>query len=205
MKVLRTLVELQLSHSGEVKRMIDVAWRVARVPPKKKDAANGSDGGPQLEDLQLLPIGQDLKRKRYWVVDGKYPSRCCLRRFFRTISATTNFLIDSPRVYTSTNPWKTSSILETICSSKVEYESIVAFLRAESPPDPGPGKKRPKSELAHLALIDALEVRSAKIDAELAVSLWSIQRLHCVECHSNLADCTCEKEIRAKKFAHCPG
>ena len=75
LKVLRTLVELQLSHSSEVKRMIDAAWRVARAPPKKKDAANGSDSGPQLEDLQLLPIGQDLKRKRYWVVDGECPSR----------------------------------------------------------------------------------------------------------------------------------
>ena len=58
----------------------------------------------------------------------------------------------------------------------MEYESIVAFLRAESPPDPGPGKKRPKSELAHLALIDALEARTAKIDTELAVSFRSIQR-----------------------------
>jgi len=65
--------------------------------------------------------------------------------------------------------------LDAICSSKVEYESIVAFLRAESPPDPGPGKKRPKSELAHLALIDALEARAAKVDTELAVSLQPIQ------------------------------
>lgn len=72
LKVLRTLVELQLSHSSEIKRMIDSAWREARAAPKKKDAANGSDSGPQLEDLQLLPIGQDLKRKRYWVVDGEY-------------------------------------------------------------------------------------------------------------------------------------
>ena len=55
--------------------MIDAAWRVARAPPKKKDAANGSDSGPQLEELQLLPIGQDLKRKRYWVVDGERSSR----------------------------------------------------------------------------------------------------------------------------------
>jgi len=70
LKVLRTLIELQLSHSSEIKKMIDAAWRVARAPPKKKDAANGSDSGPQLEDLQLLPIGQDLKRKRYWIVDG---------------------------------------------------------------------------------------------------------------------------------------
>lgn len=53
--------------------MIDVAWRVARAPPKKKDPTNESENGPQLEDLQLLPIGQDLKRRRYWVVDGKCP------------------------------------------------------------------------------------------------------------------------------------
>lgn len=93
------------------------------------------------------------------------------------LSVDADFCIDSPRVYTSTNPWKTSSVLEAICSSKVEYESIVAFLRAESPPDPGPGKKRPKSELAHVALIDALEARTAKIDTELAVSLQPIQRI----------------------------
>jgi len=76
LKVLRTLVELQLCHSSEIKKMVDAAWRVARAPPKKKDAATGSDSGPQLQDLQLLPIGQDLKRRRYWVIDGEYPS-CC--------------------------------------------------------------------------------------------------------------------------------
>lgn len=98
--------------------------------------------------------------------------------FFAVIalSVDADFCIDSPRVYTSTNPWKTSSVLEAICSSKVEYDSIVAYLRAESPPDPGPGKRRPKSELAHLTLIDALEARTAKIDTELAVSLQLIQR-----------------------------
>lgn len=66
-------MELQLSHSSEIKKMIDAAWRVARAPPKKKDPATGSDNGPQLEDLQLLPIGQDLKRRRYWVIDGEHP------------------------------------------------------------------------------------------------------------------------------------
>ena len=81
LKVLRTLVELQLSHSSEIKKMIDAAWRVARALPKKKDPANEPDNGPQLEDLQLLPIGQDLKRKRYWVVDGEHPFRCHSRRF----------------------------------------------------------------------------------------------------------------------------
>ena len=65
-------MELQLSHSTEIKKMIDAAWRVPRAPPKKKDPANGSENGPQLEELQLLPIGQDLKRKRYWIVDGEY-------------------------------------------------------------------------------------------------------------------------------------
>ena len=62
----------------------------------------------------------------------------------------------------------------------MEYESIVAFLRAESPPDPGSGKKRPKGELAHVALIDALEARTAKIDAESAVGLQPIQHIFIV-------------------------
>ena len=87
----------------------------------------------------------------------------------------------------------------------MEYESIVAFLRAESPPDPGPGRKRPKSELAHLALIDALEARAAKIDTELAVSLQLIQRILSTDDHSNLADCACEKEIATEEFAHRAG
>ena len=78
-------MELQLSHSSEIKKMIDTAWRVARAPPKKKDPANGSDNGPQLEDLQLLPIGQDLKRRRYWVVDGEHPFRSHSWRSFRLI------------------------------------------------------------------------------------------------------------------------
>lgn len=62
----------------------------------------------------------------------------------------------------------------------MEYESIVAFLRAESPPDPISGKKRPKGELAHLGLIDALEARTAKIDTELAVSFQPIQGIFIV-------------------------
>lgn len=42
-------------------------------PSKKKGPADGSDNGP-LEDLQSLPIGQDLEQKRYRVIDDDQSS-----------------------------------------------------------------------------------------------------------------------------------
>jgi hypothetical protein len=73
--VLRQLVEFQLAHSADIKKSIDAAWGVGRNTHRKKDPntpAAASEDGPRLEDLQLLPIGQDLKRRRYWVVDGEF-------------------------------------------------------------------------------------------------------------------------------------
>lgn len=73
LKVLRQLVELQLEHNAEIKSTIDVAWGVQHNKHKKKEA---QDAPPDPSDprskerLQLIPIGQDTQRKRYWVVDG---------------------------------------------------------------------------------------------------------------------------------------
>ena len=71
--MLRQLVELQLCHSAEIKGIIDRAWGVVHNKHKKTEVppARLPPEDPQSqENLQLLPLGQDKDRKRYWIVDG---------------------------------------------------------------------------------------------------------------------------------------
>lgn len=73
LKILRQLVELQLCHNAEIKAVIDRAWGVSQNKHKKKDASTAppEPSDPKSQDrLQLVPIGQDLRRTRYWVADG---------------------------------------------------------------------------------------------------------------------------------------
>lgn len=73
LKILRQLVELQLSHSPDIKATIDRAWGVVHNKHKKKDATTappGPDDPKSQERLQLTPIGQDSHRKRFWIADG---------------------------------------------------------------------------------------------------------------------------------------
>jgi hypothetical protein len=77
---------------------------------------------------------------------------------------------DSPRLYTSTNPWKITATFHTISSTREEYISTIDSLKASAPPDLKKGQKRTKPEQSHLALIVALEKRIEVIDAELNVS-----------------------------------
>jgi len=74
-------VELQLCHSPEVKASIDNAWGVVHNKHKKNQAPAVSldpNDPKSQEHLQLIPIGQDSLRKRYWVADGlcTIPLRC---------------------------------------------------------------------------------------------------------------------------------
>ena len=88
--MLRQLVELQLEHNADIKNTIDLAWGVQHNKHKKKEA---QDLPPDPTDpkskprLQLVPIGQDMQRKRYWVVDGP-----CLFPFETLISAICAYL-----------------------------------------------------------------------------------------------------------------
>ncbi|KAF8167635.1 hypothetical protein B0H34DRAFT_682568 [Crassisporium funariophilum] len=144
LKILRQLVELQLSHAPEVKGTIDRAWGVVHNKHKKNQTTavplDPTDPKSQ-ESLQILPIGQDYQRKRYWISD------------------------DSPRVYVSTNPWKITATFRTISSTREEYVATIEDLKRSTPPEKG--QKRTKLELAHLALITALEGRIEAIDAEI--------------------------------------
>ncbi|KAK7064079.1 peptidase family M3-domain-containing protein [Favolaschia claudopus] len=146
LKILRQLVELQLVHTPEIKATIDRAWGVSQNKHKKKDAASAppdpTDAQSQAQ-LQLVPLGQDMQKKRYWVAD------------------------DSPRVYVSTNPWRVSATFQTISTTREEYMALIEDVKAMRPGELRKGAKRTKQEQAHLNLYEALESRVEAIDAEL--------------------------------------
>ena len=76
LKILRQLVELQLCHSAEIKKIIDRAWGVVHNKHKKTEmtAPRPPPTDPfSQENLHLVPVGQDCQRKRYWVIDGVCP------------------------------------------------------------------------------------------------------------------------------------
>ncbi|TFK30897.1 hypothetical protein FA15DRAFT_580265 [Coprinopsis marcescibilis] len=147
LKILRQLVELQLTHGPAIKTAIDRAWGVMHNKHKKGQPTEGkpdpSDPMSQ-ESLQLQPLGQDNSRKRYWITD------------------------ESPRVYVSTNPWKTTASFHSVSSTREEYLALIEQLRKELPPAPKKGQKRSKLEQSHISLIESLEGRIEAIDADLA-------------------------------------
>ncbi|KAI0778361.1 hypothetical protein BD413DRAFT_508647 [Trametes elegans] len=147
LKILRQLVELQLCHSPQIKAVIDRAWGIVHNKHKKIEASAlpPPPGDPQSQEkLQLVPLGQDKDRKRYWVID------------------------DSPRVYMSTNPWKITATFQTIASTRDEYIAIVEKVKEGAPAEPKPGERKSKLEIAHLALLKALQDRIEIIDSEIA-------------------------------------
>jgi hypothetical protein len=72
LKVLRQLVDLQLTHAPSIKVIIDRAWGVVHNKHKKREMTPppGASDPQSRECLQLLPIGQDSSKKRYWTIDG---------------------------------------------------------------------------------------------------------------------------------------
>lgn len=79
LKILRQLVELQLSHGPEIRKTIDNAWGIVHNKHRKKEVPDPPPLDPSdpnsMESLQFVPIGQDNARKRYWVVDGQCAAR----------------------------------------------------------------------------------------------------------------------------------
>ncbi|TFK94374.1 hypothetical protein K466DRAFT_642164 [Polyporus arcularius HHB13444] len=180
LKILRQLVELQLCHSHEIKSIIDRAWGVIHNKHKKTETPSlpPPPGDPlSQERLQLVPLGQDKERKRYWVVD------------------------DSPRVYMSTNPWKITATFQTIASTRDEYMAILEKVKETAPSEPKAGEKRSKLETAHLALLKALQDRVEIIDNELA----RIQRAQKKIQQRNMLAATAElRETRTRSRATRP-
>ncbi|KAH9937290.1 uncharacterized protein B0H18DRAFT_969961 [Fomitopsis serialis] len=145
LKIMRQLVELQLCHSGQIKAVIDRAWGVIHNKHKKSEttASPPPPNDPQSrENLQMIPMGQDKDRKRYWAVDV------------------------SPRLYVSTNPWKITATFQAISSTREEYIATIDRLRT-SAPKLKEGQRPSKMENAHMSLVEELEKRLEAIDADL--------------------------------------
>ncbi|KAI5116329.1 hypothetical protein M0805_003542 [Coniferiporia weirii] len=145
LRVLRLLVELQLTHNQEIKDTIDRAWGVVHNKHRKRDtlSAPPDPSDPRsMERLSTTPIGQDSSRKRYWTFD------------------------DSPRLYISTNPWKVTAEFKTAATSKEEYNKVIEDLLSKELKEPP--KKQVKYETQHIQLRKKLQDRIEKIDLELA-------------------------------------
>lgn len=73
LSVMRQLVEWQLSHNPLIREKLDQAWGV-RHNAHKKDSPLVMPPPPEhpesKQNLQLNPIGMDILKRRYWVVDG---------------------------------------------------------------------------------------------------------------------------------------
>ncbi|KLO20645.1 hypothetical protein SCHPADRAFT_15551 [Schizopora paradoxa] len=146
LRILRQLVEFQLSGPSEAKDIIDRAWGVVHNKHRKREGltAPPDPSDPlSVQNLVTNPIGTDKDRLRYWVFD------------------------DSARLYVSTNPWKTSSTFKAIANDKAEYLQVIDKLKSH--PSPSSKKEKlPKTEAGHFALIAALEERIPAIDNEIA-------------------------------------
>jgi hypothetical protein len=69
----------------------------------------------------------------------------------------------------------------------------IEALKASLPPPPKGDKARSKSEQNHEALIEALTLRTEKLDAELAVR-FTVTYSKSAQLTSSPADRTCQKE-----------
>ncbi|KAG8989536.1 hypothetical protein FRB94_004442 [Tulasnella sp. JGI-2019a] len=163
LQVLRQLVEWQICHSEPIKSMIDEAWGVkhkitakakleeikekekktsAKASKSKDAVAQSDEAGPSKEILEMKPIGKDVSKKRYWVVD------------------------DSPRVWSSGNPWKKATWrVETLSTTREELEALIASLQAVR--HPTTEKISTVYEADHDELLKKLEERIPAVDAEL--------------------------------------
>ncbi|KAG8889846.1 hypothetical protein FRB98_002495 [Tulasnella sp. 332] len=178
LQALRQLVEWQICHTESIKSVIDEAWgvkhkitakaKLEEIKQKEKKAsakavkgkdavASSEEAGPSKESLEMQPFGIDISKKRYWVVD------------------------DSPRIWSSGNPWKKNTwCIETLSSTRDELESMITSLKAARPPVEA--KERwSRSQRDHDALVEKLEAHMPSVDTELARIDQAIKRVQAKE------------------------
>ncbi|KAG8832473.1 hypothetical protein FRC17_001294 [Serendipita sp. 399] len=137
--ILRQLVDWQLEYSASVRDLIDTAWQYRHKSHKKKveppkPAPEPGEPGSR-ESLQVVPLGQDQNRLRFWAAD------------------------DSPRLYTSTNPWKTGCVFRCVAQTLDEYIGWIEELRTLAPPEADEGRFKDARHEVHWDLIYTLELR----------------------------------------------
>ncbi|KAG8824781.1 hypothetical protein FRC19_001075 [Serendipita sp. 401] len=148
LKILRQLVDWQLEYSASIRDIIDTAWQFKPKAHKKKSetpklAPEAGEPGSR-ESLLVKPLGQDQLRLRFWVAD------------------------DSPRLYTSTNPWKTGCRFQCVAQNLDQYIDWIEKLRYIAPPEAEDGKpyRDARCEI-HWDLIYAMELRVDTIERGL--------------------------------------
>jgi hypothetical protein len=169
---LRQLVEWQLTHNVAIRAKLDLAWGVKHYAHKKKPAdipvvqPPPPDDPDSKDQLSFIPIGQDYKKRRYWIVDGQYLPPVQFPKQLRIESS------DSPRLYMSSNPWKVTATFATVASDKEEYLEVIEDLRSDHP-ILHEGGRRSKFDNFHVELIQKLVSRIDVIDAEVLVRIIS--------------------------------
>jgi hypothetical protein len=174
LKILRQFVDWQLTHSFIIRDTIDTAWGTKKKAHKREALAPRPPPPPEdahsKESLAFHAIGQDQTRTRFWVADSEH---ALLRSF--DISYQSPRFPDSPRVWASTNPWKVTSLFNSVSETRADYLAAIDALRASAPPEieftseTEVFGKRPHRDISHWQLIFALELRVDVIDQELKV------------------------------------
>jgi len=78
-------------------------------------------------------------------------------------------------MWTSTNPWKVTSLFNSVSETRTDYLAAIDTLRDSAPPEieftseTEVSGKRPHRDISHWQLIFALELRVDVIDQELKV------------------------------------
>jgi len=78
-------------------------------------------------------------------------------------------------MWTSTNPWKVTSLFNSVSETRADYLDAIDTLRESAPPEieftseTEVSGKRPHRDVSHWQLIFALELRVDPIDQELKV------------------------------------
>lgn len=78
-------------------------------------------------------------------------------------------------MWTSTNPWKVTSLFNSVSETRADYLAAIDTLRDSAPPEieftseTEVSGKRPHRDISHWQLIFALELRVDVIDQELKV------------------------------------
>ena len=103
-------------------------------------------------------------------------------------------------MWTSTNPWKVTSLFNSICETRADYLAAIDILRASAPPEieftseTEVSGKRPHRDVSHWQLIFALELRVDAIDQEFKVhSTYTNKLFHMTDSAKRVEEARQEK------------
>lgn len=205
LRILRQFVDWQLTHSSTIRDLIDTAWGTKKKAHKKEALAPRPPPPPEdpysKESLAFHAIGQDQTRTRFWIADSEQALICPF-----DMSCQSSYFPDSPRMWTSTNPWKVTSLFNSVCETRADYLAAIDTLRACAPPEieftseTEVSGKRPHRDVSHWQLIFALELRVDIIDQEFKVYSTHTDKLfHMTDSAKAGGGCTAETSSSTRR------